>query len=326
MRVGIVGLGGIAAMHICSYERIKGVEIVAAADALGEQARSYSLIKDSGVRIYTDFDVMIKNESLDLIDICAPTHLHESLAIKALNAGLHVICEKPMAQSSEGALRIAEAARSADKIFMTAQVIRFSSPYKYLAKLIKEKTLGNLVSLSTKRLSTIPEWRLGSMLTDATENGGVMIDLAIHDIDFIYSCLGEPDRICGVYHPVSKESVDNYVCANLTYGSATVNLLSGFYVAKIPFTCGFFAIFEKGYLSFIDGRLVENQKELREVDEIYPGEHEGINIEMSSCFVEEIEYFIECVKCGIKTERALPESTAGSLALAERIKRETLKL
>ncbi len=322
MRVGIIGLGGIAAMHIYSYKRINGVEIVAAVDALGEQARSYSLIKGSGVRLYTDVDSMLNNEALDFVDICAPTNLHESIAIKALNAGLHVICEKPMAENSEGALRIAEAARMSDKIFMTAQVIRFSSPYKHLSKVIREGTLGSLVSLSINRLSTVPEWRRGSMLTDVTENGGVMIDLAIHDIDFIYSILGEPDSICGVYHRVSKESFDNYVCANLSYGSATVNLLSGFYNAKIPFTCSFFAIFENGYLSFSDGRLVENLTELDELDEVYPGEDEGINIEMSSCFVEEIEYFVECVKNGVRTERSLPESTSGSLSLAERIRRE----
>lgn len=320
LRIGLVGLGGIAAVHICAYRRLEDVKIVAAVDSMGKGARSYPLIADSGVTLYDSIDDMLMCEELDAVDICAPTFLHEELAIKSLRAGLHVILEKPMASTAEGAYRIAEAARASGKIFMTAQVIRFSRPYRYLRDIIKSKELGNLVSLTIQRLSEVPVWRRENMKADKSTNGGVIIDLAIHDIDFIYSALGEPDTVSGVFREVSDKSPDNYISAHLTYGDALVNLYGGLYSATIPFTRGFSAVFENGYLNLRHDELIKNGEKIDALDTDYPGECEGLNIDMSSAFVDEIKYFLDCVRLGVPTEEALPESTAASLALAERIK------
>ena len=326
LKVALIGLGGIAAVHICAYKRLEGVQIVAAADAMGEGARSYPLIKDTAVRLYSDAKDMLEHEDIDIVDICAPTHLHEELSVLALSLGRHVICEKPMASTSEGAYRIAEAARKSGKIFMTAQVIRFSKPYRYLAEVIRSGELGALVSLSIQRLSAVPAWRKESMKSDKNSNGGVIIDLSIHDIDFIYSALGEPETVSGVFREVSESSCDNYISAHLTYGNALVNLYGGFYTASIPFTSGFNAIFEGGYVTLRHGELVKNGEKINATDTEYPGECEGLNIDMSSAFVDEIGYFVSSVKRGEKTEEALPESTAASLALAEKIKAAAKKI
>ena len=87
LRIGLVGLGGIAAVHICAYRRLEDVKIVAAVDSMGKGARSYPLIADSGVTLYDSIDDMLMCEELDAVDICAPTFLHEELAIKSLRAG-----------------------------------------------------------------------------------------------------------------------------------------------------------------------------------------------------------------------------------------------
>ena len=99
IKIGIIGLGGIAGAHIAAYRRLPEVKIVAAADSFGKEARSYEMIKDSDVKIYTDYKEMIQCEELDAVDICAPSHIHKELSIYALNCGLHVLCEKPMATS-----------------------------------------------------------------------------------------------------------------------------------------------------------------------------------------------------------------------------------
>ena len=160
IKVGLVGLGGVAGIHICAYDRIENATIVAAVDALGEAAKSYRLAKDRGAKLYTDFEKMLECEELDLIDICAPTHLHKELSIKALARGLNVICEKPMAASYSEACQIAEAAKKSGKLFMTAQVVRFMRPYKYLKSVIESGELGKLVNRKLKRLSAIPAWSL----------------------------------------------------------------------------------------------------------------------------------------------------------------------
>jgi predicted dehydrogenase len=315
-----VGLGGIAGIHILAYKRLENVKIVAACDSQGREAKSYPLIRDEGVAIYSDLTEMLDSEELDMIDICAPTHLHASLSIAALERGLHVLCEKPMASTYREAAAIAEAAKKSGRIFMTAQVVRFSRPYRHLKATIESGELGALVSLSSHRRTAVPRWRLTAMTADSKLNGGCMIDLAIHDIDFIHSMLGMPDSIGGVYHPANEQNHNDFVAATLTYGSTAVTLNAGFFTAELPFSGGYRAIFENGYLEYEEGgTLISCGTELPIADEIYPDEGVGINIPMTSDFVDEISYFVSCVKEGHPAEEALPESTAGSLALAERI-------
>lgn len=327
IRVGLVGLGGVAGIHICAYDRIKEAKIVAVADALGEAAKSYHLAKDRGAKLYTDFEKMIECEELDAIDICAPTHLHKEISIKALERGLHVICEKPMASSYSDACQIAEAAEKSGKLFMTAQVVRFMRPYKYLKSVIESGELGKLVNLKLKRLSAIPAWRRAKLTADAKANGGVMLDLSIHDIDFTYSVLGMPDAICGVYHPVNAEDMNDYFSANLTYGGATVNIDGGFYNADIPFCAAYHAIFENGYIECsADGAVTICGEETDIKDEIYPDECDKVNVSLSSAFVDELEYFVNCVLNGEQPEFAMPKSTATGILLTEKIIEKTEKI
>ncbi len=319
LKIGIIGLGGIAGIHICSYRKIEAVKIVAVADSMGKSAKAYSLIENDDVRVYTDAFEMLKSEELDVVDICAPTHLHETLSLKALELGFNVICEKPMAMDSESAGRILDAANASDKIFMVAHVVRFSNPYHYLYNIVKSGELGAPISLSMQRLSEVPAWRRDGVKGNQAKNGDVVIDLAIHEIDFINSLFGEPKEVNGAYRPATEESANNYISANLVYDGLTVNLLSGFYTAKIPFHYSFRAIFEEGYVCLTDDKIVKNGEEVDALDVFFPGEFEGLNIELSTEFTNELDYFIDCVKKGEKPLRAMPESTAKTLEIAERI-------
>ena len=203
---------------------------------------------------------------------------------------------------------------------MTAQVVRFSRPYCYLQSAVEDGTLGKLISLSLYRRSTVPAWRSGTMSSDAGKNGGCMIDLAIHDVDFLYSLLGEPDSVNGRCHPANVADSNDHVAATLAYGKTLVTLHTGFYTAEIPFSEGYLAIFENGYLEYDAARgLTSCGHPLDVKDTLYPDGGVNINITLTSPFIDELSYFIDCVKQGIPPSRVLPESTAGSLALAERI-------
>ena len=327
VKVGLVGLGGVAGIHICAYDRIKNAKIVAVADALGESAKSYQLAKARGAKLYTDFKKMLESEELDAIDICAPTQFHAEISIFALEHGINVICEKPMASNYIDACRMADVAKKSRKLFMTAQVVRFMRPYKYLKSVIESGELGRLVNLKLKRLSAIPAWRRTKLTADARANGGVMLDLSIHDIDFTYSVLGMPDEICGVYHPVNEEDMNDYFSANLTYGGATVNIDGGFYNAEIPFCATYHAIFENGYMECLsDGSVAVCGKEVGIKDEIYHDECDKVNVSLSSAFVDELEYFVNCVINEEKPELAMPESTAAGILLTEKIIEKTEKI
>ena len=221
--------------------------------------------------------------------------------------------------ASASAKRILDAADASGKIFMVAHVLRFSNPYHYLYNVIKSGELGSLVSLSMQRLSEVPAWRRDSVKGNQAKNGDVVIDLAIHEIDFINSLFGEPKEINGAYRPATEKSANNYISANLIYDGLTVNLLSSFYTAKIPFHFYYRAVFEEGYVYLSDDTLIKNGEPVDALDVVFPGEFEGLNIELSTEFTNELSYFAECVKNGEKPLCATPESTAKTLEIAERI-------
>ena len=91
LKVGLVGVGGISGAHIPVWDAMEDAELVALCDVRPEQMTNYS-----SKRCYTDFEDMLANEELDILDICLPTYLHADYSIKALEKGIHVICEKPI--------------------------------------------------------------------------------------------------------------------------------------------------------------------------------------------------------------------------------------
>ncbi len=319
VKIGLIGLGGIAGAHIAAYKRYHEAEIIAAADGKGEEAYSYGMLSPDA-RVYSDYKEMIEKEELDAVDICAPSHLHPEISIYALEHGLHVLCEKPMALNYADAERICEAANKSGKVFMCAQITRFSKPYEYLKGLVKDGSLGKLKQLFVTRLSTIPKWRLGSNGQNSAANGGVVFDLSIHDIDFVYSILGEPKKIHGVYEKECASDPNDFFNAVLEYDGLSVIVNGGFYTADIAFTKEFYAVFENGDLRLnLSKKLCKSGVEVDISDTVYPGEVKGLNIDLNSCFISEIGSFIECVKTGNPCEIALPESTAGGIKLVTRI-------
>ncbi len=120
LRVAVLGVGGISGAHIPAWKAMEGVNLVALCDIRPEQMEKYSEINK-----YTDFDEMIKQEEIDILDICLPTYLHVEYAVKAMNMGIHVLCEKPVALEASDVEKLYEAAERNKVKFMAAQVIRF---------------------------------------------------------------------------------------------------------------------------------------------------------------------------------------------------------
>ena len=179
--------------HFYNYEKIENAELVAVCDVRRDVAENK--VGDRKINIYTSLDKMLKSEQLDMIDICTPSFLHKDMAIKLLKAGYHVLCEKPMTLNAKDAKKVVEAAKATDKKFMVAHVVRFMAPYIYLKKTIESGELGKLLRLDMKRISSIPTWSWEDWMRDEKRSGGVATDLSIHDIDFVQSVLGMPDKI-----------------------------------------------------------------------------------------------------------------------------------
>ena len=327
MRVGIVGLGGISYVHITGYDAIPNAALVAGADVQGAEAKNAHLMTDRGLPIYHSLEEMLANEELDMIDVCTPTDTHAAIAIAAMEAGKHVLSEKPMARTPKEAEAILAAAERTGKRYMTAHVVRFMKPYAYLRQVIESGELGKPVHLMLRRLSPAPSWSYENWMLTPARSGGAPLDLSIHDFDFVQSVFGEPHAINAVWRPLpeGEGAALDHISASLIYDGFSVDVTGGFYYREFPFGATYTAIFEKGHVEATpQGQITKNGQPVEVSTEVQS--ETGINISSSSAYAEEIAYFVECVESGKPTARVLPESGLTTLRLIERITAEAKRI
>ena len=323
VRVGLIGIGGMGGCHFYNYEKIPNAELVAVCDVRENVAKEK--VGDRNIKIYTDYNKMIKNEKLDMIDICTPSFLHADMAVKLLKKGYHVLCEKPMTLNTRDAKRVTFVANEAEKNFMVAHVVRFMGPYTYLRKVIETKELGRLIRLEMKRISSIPTWSWEDWMRDEKLSGGVVTDLSIHDLDFVQSIMGMPDKIDAYRYQMTNNN--DTVVTNMLYdGDILVSCEGTWYNTPIPFDASFLAVFQNGYVELNKGKLIKNGQEVdlgkKETDE----KDLGINVGNDDGYLVEMTYFIKCILENKKPDYVTPESSANSVSLADLIKKKALVL
>lgn len=318
MKVAIIGLGGIGAVHYGAYKSIDGIEVTAVCDVRGDMLKEKT--DGDNVKLYTDYKEMLANEQIDFIDICTPTYLHAEHTIAALESGFHVLCEKPMALNSEQTQKMMNTAEKAGKLLMTAQVVRFMRAYAYLRDVIKSERYGKLVHMDMKRISSTPAWSWEDWMRCESKSGFVMLDLMIHDIDYMQSIFGEPKDVNGVYRTLTDNT--NYAQANYIYDGFSVSIIGTWYNAEIPFEMGVDAVFENGYVTIKGGDVNDNGDNVNFDDESGVVSETGINLSNADGYACEIMYFADCVKNGKRPEKALPESSAYSVKLVEETRKK----
>ena len=322
LKVALVGIGGMGKNHFNIYKKFEDIDFVAACD-IRQERLDLAAPECPDMHFYTDFAEMLEKEKPDVIDVCTPTYLHAEHAIAALRAGAHVICEKPMALSSDETAAIIAEAKKTGKTFMAAHVVRFMKAYAYLADAIKTEKHGKLLKLILRRISETPTWSWENWFLDKERSGHVLLDLMIHDIDFMQSLLGQPKDIVGTHYEFNNNS--NFASAVYVYDGCSVTIDSGWFRGKPKFTADFFALFEDGYIQTDGKTLVEcgETVELKKEDAI---KSTGINISDADGYTAECRYFLDCVKEGRQPSFVTPESSAASVALVEKTIEKLIKL
>ena len=321
LRVGLVGIGGMGGCHFGNYANVENAEIVAVCDVRKQYAKEK--VNNKNIKVYSNLSRMLKNEELDMIDICTPSYLHKDMAIKLLKAGYHVLCEKPMTLNARDAKKVLEASKATNKKFMVAHVVRFMAPYMYLRSVIESGELGKLLRLDMKRISSIPTWSWEDWMRDEKRSGGVATDLSIHDIDFVQSVLGMPDKITAYKTGIKNNS--DYVVSSMTYGDTLVTCEGTWYNCSIPFKASFLAVFQNGYVELSDklyknGEPVVIEQKAAETIDL------GINVGNDNGYLAEIQYFVDCVNNDKEITYVTPESSAKSVELVDMIKKKAIKL
>jgi UDP-N-acetylglucosamine 3-dehydrogenase len=193
MRIGIAGAGFMAETHLTAYAEME-VEVVSVA-APSDPRR---FIEGHGLDAtpYEDVASMCTSEEIDVLDVCTPTHTHVDLVRCAVEADAAVFVEKPIANTLDGAREIADAVERADLTFMAGHVLRFFPEYATAAEL----DIGTPGVARARRLSPFPEWGSEDWFADREKSGGIFVDLAIHDLDYLRWCWGEVERVFARRH------------------------------------------------------------------------------------------------------------------------------
>lgn len=192
LRIGIVGAGFIGRVHMQTFAETEGVEVVGCTDASPDLAATAA--KEHEVpRVFPDADELIGSKEVDAVVIAVPNRLHAPLTVKALEAGKHVLCEKPMALNGAAARQIVEAQRATGKTAMVAHQMRWLAAPMEAHRLADTGELGEIYNAKCGllRRKNIPGW--GSWFTRMAESGGgPLIDLGVHVLDLAVWLMGNP--------------------------------------------------------------------------------------------------------------------------------------
>ena len=269
LQIGIIGLGFMGRCHFETWAKVRGARLAAVCDidprkragdwsgTAGNLGGSAARTDLSGLRIYARAEEMFADPDLDVVDITLPTYLHAEYAVAALRAGKHVICEKPMARTSTEARRMQAAAKAANRQLCVAQCIRFWPAYAVAAEQVRTGKLGLVVSATFRRVSPKPTWSWKNWLMDETKSGGCVLDLHIHDADFVLSLFGPPQAVSSQGSAAGPGGVD-HVITSYRYADGKLVTAEGAWehTAGFPFSMTFVLAGEKASLTLAeDGKL-----------------------------------------------------------------------
>ena len=320
LNFAIVGFGGLGKSHFKNVEAVTNavgnIKLVALCDVdkgAFEKFTATNISSDnsavdlSAYKLYTDPETLFENEKLDFIITALPTYLHETIAVMAMKHKIHVFSEKPMAISHDKAQNMIDVAKENNVKLMIGQCLRFHPAYNKLKEFIDNKTYGNVVRAEFTRLSKTPDWSWEDWMLDEEKSGSAILDLHVHDVDFINWAFGKPVSITsyGTHSKLSNESI--LTIYNYNDGKLITAKSDWAFPESYPFTAVFTVRFEKATVEFKGGRLT-----------LYPegGESSVIEVENSNAYVNEVVEFISCIREDRVSEINPPEASLSSIDIA----------
>ncbi len=320
MKIAVLGLGFMGSTHLKALKRIAGVKLVAVASAdpaqlsgdlsrvAGNLGGPGEVMDFRGIGAFGDWREAIAGSGADLVDVCLPTNLHAAAAIAALEAGKHVMVEKPMALDSRAAAAMIDAARAAGRILMAAHVLRFFPAYKALAGAVRSGKLGAIRMAEFRRRSAAPRW--SPWLLDPAQSGGAVLDLLIHDIDMCLHLFGRPDAVAATGYADAARGID-LTDAHLHYDDLRAVVAGGWYPGDtVPFSMEYSVAADHGVIEY---RMADGAPALFRSG----GGREELPLADADGYQSEIEYFVNCCRTNRPPELCAPEESAAAVRVAE---------
>ena len=322
VKVGIIGTGGISHAHMTGYLAIPDrVEMTAVCDIDEEKVKAYAA-KFNVPRWYTDYNEMLAKENLDAVSVTTWNAAHKGAAIAALNAGVNVICEKPMAMNAEEAEEMKAAAEKNGKVLQIGFVRRYGEDAAMIKKFIDGGTLGDLyyAKATYLRRSGCPGGWFGDK---SYSGGGPLIDLGVHVMDLVRYLAGCPKPIAAYGVTYNNLGPDRASGAKSNLGYESKQTSSKFKFDVEDFTSAMIR-FDNGMVLTVEASFNLNIKEDKGEIELFgtkggtkiSGSTEfftdmngtfvnitpaggGASFRFTESFNAEIAHFIDCVQHGV---------------------------
>ncbi len=306
-------MGFMGVTHLGALLKLKAVQVAAigtanpkvmAGDFLGiggnlkRDPISFDL---SSVRTHSTWEQLVADRELDAIDVCLPTPLHLPVAVAALKAGKHVLCEKPMAASTTDCQAMLKAAAENDRQLMIAHVLRFWPEYQKLREFVQGGNYGVVRSATFVRKCGIPDW--SRWLTNEGESGGAILDLLIHDIDQMLMLFGVPERVAAK----SMGGPDTVSAVFIYPSNIEIRVQGGWFDSGLPFAMSFQVRADRGLLELTPEGLM--------LSDVH-GQRTKVEAGNGDPYTAELAYFVQCCTTGQKPEICLPADSAKAVEIA----------
>jgi len=326
VRVGLAGLGFMGGTHAQCHAALPNSRLVAIADP--EPDRRSKFAETYGAKAYASVEEMVKDADIDMVDICMPTYLHRKAVETAAAAKKHVLCEKPMALTAADCDAMIAAVKKAGVKFMVGHVIRFWPEYTVIKEILDSGKYGKIKWASATRVSPPPTWSWQEWLFNEKLSGGAVLDLHIHDLDYLAWILGMPKTVSAAGANGKGGALDNVWTTMTGHSSGAVGFAEGSLdmAAGFPFTMGLKVVLEGASIE-LNTRLtpdvlvakpdgsVENPAIPQVEVPATAGAGTAGNISALGGYFIEVKYFVDCVDKGQTPTTVTPEEAKAAVEL-----------
>jgi predicted dehydrogenase len=301
-------------IHYLAYQKVKGVKLAAVCTRDPKKLRGDwrgiqgnfgppgKQVDLAGVARYSDLAGLLGDNSIDLVDLCLPPHMHCAAAIAALQAGKHVFVEKPMALTAADCDKMVKAASKAGKQLLVGHVLPLLPEYAFARKAIASGKYGKLLGGHFKRVISDPLWLADFF--DPAKVGGPLVDLHVHDAHFIRLLFGMPTAVTSQGR--MRGEVVEYCASQFQFADPSLVVTSASGVINQqgrPFTHGFEQHLEKATLYFDLAVLAGNMLQVTKLTLLDP-KGKAIHPELPTgdpmlmAFEEEVKEVAQSLKSG----------------------------
>jgi predicted dehydrogenase len=277
IRLGVIGCGGFGLFALQQFTQVHGIKLAAMAGT--HRPAALAAAARFGVENIDDLDELLKRDDVDMVYIATPPFLHHPQAMAALEAGKHVIVEKPLALTAGQAAELIAVARHRGCLLVTNLMQRYNPLFDTVRRLVEARVLGEVLHGSFENFASDENLPAGHWFWDRTKSGGIFVEHGVHFFDMFTGWLGA-GRVEGAQVGIRPgTAIEEHVHATVRYaGTALVNFYHGFHQAGRMDRQELRLVFERGDVTLFDWvptrariHAVMDERQTRDLCDLFPG-------------------------------------------------------